>query len=81
MNAYQDQKRILNIINSCNNDFHFESVDKLIELFEYKYYKWQRFDSLMYDLIERRLKRWDEIHVNKVAKRKIHNNKQKNKIK
>ena len=49
---------IKKIIETCNNDFHFEAVDKLIELFNDKF---NDEDSL----IELRLmkeQKWNDIH-------------------
>ena len=49
---------IVRIIETCNNDFHFESVDKLIELF------FDRFkdDELTLELRILRKQKWDDIH-------------------
>ena len=63
MNAVNDYKWILNIIKSCNNDFHFEGVDKLIELFATRHGNVSKFDSLLYDLLYNRKNQWDHIHT------------------
>jgi len=49
---------ITRIIETCNNDFHFESVDKLIELFYEKFLD----GELRTDLQIKRQYKWDEIH-------------------
>lgn len=47
-----------NIINSCNNDFHFDCADVLISLFKVKYG-----ESEMYQqLTELRTNKWISIH-------------------
>jgi hypothetical protein len=50
---------LLKIIETCNNDFHFEAVDKLIELF----YEKEKDESLVDDLKLARIKKWNEIHL------------------
>ena len=50
---------IKKVIETCSNDFHFLAVDKLIDLFNYKY----KDDNLTKDLKEIRQEQWDEIHV------------------
>ena len=47
-----------NIIDSSNNDFHFEGVDKLITLFEAKYCD----SPLTLCLQEQRQMHWNTIH-------------------
>jgi hypothetical protein len=49
---------IAKIIETCNNGFHFESVDKLIDLFD------SRFSDLELsnDLKFKRIRKWNEIH-------------------
>lgn len=49
---------ILRIIETCNNTFHFEAVDKLIDLFYDKY----KDEKLTEDLKLRRTRMWNEIH-------------------
>jgi hypothetical protein len=49
---------ILRIIETCNNTFHFEAVDKLIDLFYEKY----KDEKLTEDLKLRRIRMWNEIH-------------------
>jgi hypothetical protein len=49
---------ITKIIETCNNDFHFMAVDKLIEL----YYESEKDDFLRDDLIIARNNKWNEIH-------------------
>jgi hypothetical protein len=49
---------ILSIIKSCNNDFHFDCVDKLIELYHEKY-----LDSEIDTLLKtERANVWNNIH-------------------
>lgn len=49
---------IANIIQTCNNDFHFDSVDKLIEL-----YLQREKDERGYVALKLlRKAKWDEIH-------------------
>ena len=49
---------LLKIIETCNNDFHFEAVDKLIELF----YEKEKDESLTDSLKLARLDKLNEIH-------------------
>lgn len=49
---------LLKIIETCNNDFHFEAVDKLIELF----YEKEKDESLTDSLKLARADKWKEIH-------------------
>lgn len=49
---------IIQIIDSCNNDFHFEAVDRLIELF----YEREKNDDLKTELILLKQRKWNEIH-------------------
>ena len=49
---------LLKIIETCNNDFHFEAVDKLIELFFEK----EKDQLLTDDLKLARIQKWNEIH-------------------
>ena len=49
---------ISKIIQSANNDFHFEAVDKLIELFFEKFQD----EDLKLQLEIQRTNRWNEIH-------------------
>jgi hypothetical protein len=52
-------KWVKKIIFTSNNDFHFEAVDRLIELFYEKYAD----DFLRNELYLLREKKWDEIHL------------------
>jgi len=49
---------ITRIIETCNNDFHFEAIDKLIDLFYEKYQDEKR----KIELEQLRTKKWNEIH-------------------
>lgn len=49
---------IISIINTSTNDFHFEGVDNLIELFFKKFND----DGLYIDLQFKRSQKWNEIH-------------------
>jgi hypothetical protein len=49
---------IKKIIETCNNDFHFESVDRLIELFYEKYLD----GEMRTELNIVRQNKWNEIH-------------------
>ena len=49
---------ILKIINSCKNDFHFEAVKILIDLFNTKH----KNSAFTWGLKEAQTKRWNEIH-------------------
>jgi hypothetical protein len=49
---------IIKIIDSCNDDFQFEAVDKLIDL---HYAKFKIEDEFL-ELSIHRAKRWNEIH-------------------
>jgi hypothetical protein len=46
------------IINSCTDDFHFEAVDKLIEIFDAKFNN----EELSLDLKTLRAVKWNDIH-------------------
>lgn len=50
---------IIKIISTCKNDFHFEAVDKLIDLFYDKYKQEEMTDELKLQ----RNRRWNEIHT------------------
>ena len=50
---------IVKVIATCNNDFHFEGVDRLIELFNERYNDAD--DTLRLQLLK--VRRWNEIHV------------------
>ena len=50
---------IENIIQSCTDDFHFEAIDKLIEL----YHERTKNEDLTSDLKMLRAKKWNEIHA------------------
>ena len=54
----EDKNWIVAIIKSCNNTFHFEAVDKLINLYHDKYGK----GSLTMELLEVRKIQYEEIH-------------------
>ena len=49
---------IISIIETCNNDFHFEAVDKLIELFYEKHLD----GEMRTELNILRQNKWNEIH-------------------
>jgi hypothetical protein len=49
---------VVRIIDTCNNDFHFESVDKLIEL----YYNKTKDESRYIDLQLLRHSRYKDVH-------------------
>lgn len=46
------------IIESCTDDFHFEAIDKLIELYSEKV----KDKDLVTDLKNLRSKKWNDIH-------------------
>jgi len=46
------------IIDSCTDDFHFEAIDKLIELYSEKV----KDQDLVTDLKNLRSKKWNDIH-------------------
>ena len=54
----QIQDWIKKIIESSNNTFHFEAVDRLIILFYEKYLD----GSMRTDLQEKREKKWNQVH-------------------
>ena len=61
--AQRDYNWMLVIIHSCSNDFHFEGVDKLVELFKAKYDDGTPYmDQLFFELVVVRLRRWNLIH-------------------
>lgn len=47
-----------NIIRSCNNDFHFDCADALIDLFSQKYGE----NDLLLQLKELRQNKWSAVH-------------------
>jgi hypothetical protein len=49
---------VVRIIETCNNDFHFEAVDKLIELFYEKHLD----GEMRTELSILRQNKWNEIH-------------------
>jgi hypothetical protein len=49
---------IATIINSCTDDFHFEAVDKLIEIFHNKFTN----EELTNELNTLRAIKWNDIH-------------------
>jgi hypothetical protein len=57
-NKYNIYDWIAKIIETCNNAFHFESVDKLIDLFESRFSDFE----LGNDLKLQRIRKWNEIH-------------------
>lgn len=61
MKSVQDYNWIYGIIQSCNNDFHFECVDALIQLFTQKY-RMQDTDELLLNLLYTRQDKWNHIH-------------------
>ena len=50
---------IAKIIDTCNNDFHFEAIDNLIEI----HFKNFKNAKLKLELELLRAKKWNEIHV------------------
>lgn len=50
---------IVKVIATCNNDFHFEGVDRLIELFNERYSD----PLLTTELNLLKKQRWNEIHT------------------
>jgi len=50
---------VARIIDTCNNDFHFEAIDNLIDI----YFKNFGDETLKLDLELLRVKKWNEIHV------------------
>lgn len=56
--AQQDYSWVQSIINSCNNDFHFDTVDAMITLFLAKHN-----DTNLADLLQtQRQNHWIKIH-------------------
>jgi hypothetical protein len=53
------QTWIAKIIETCNNDFHFEAIDNLIEI----HFKNFKNEKLKLELQLLRAKKWNEIHV------------------
>ncbi len=49
---------ICKIIETCNNDFHFEAVDKLISL----YFEREKNEEKQFELEALKVRRWNEIH-------------------
>lgn len=58
MTAIYDFNWILNIIKSCNNDFHFDCVDTMITLFIAKHKE----EALAAELTMQRIHKWNLIH-------------------
>lgn len=54
----QNYNWLMNIIDSCNNDFHFTAVDKLIELFLSRH----KDETLTDCLKAQRTSHWNFIH-------------------
>lgn len=50
---------IVKIIDSCRDDFHFEGVDRIIELFNDKF----KDENLHLELKMKRTDKWNEIHT------------------
>lgn len=50
---------VAKIIDTCNNDFHFEAIDNLIEI----HYKNFKNEELKTELEFMRARKWNEIHV------------------
>jgi hypothetical protein len=50
---------IVKIIDTCNNDFHFEAIDNLINI----HYKNFKNEEHKLDLEHLRANKWNEIHV------------------
>lgn len=57
--AIQNQLWLKKIIDSCNNTFHFDSVDVLIELFFVRH----KFPELHTELWTYRANRWNTVHA------------------
>lgn len=55
----QHYEWIAKIIDSCNNDFHFDCIDNLIQLFLQK----EGDEQLADDLKILRNKKWNDIHL------------------
>lgn len=49
---------IMKILSTCNNDFHFDSIDALIELHFKNYQDKNLYENLKYS----RTEKWNEIH-------------------
>ena len=49
---------ISRIIDTCNNDFHFEGVDRLIAL----YFEREKNDEKRVELESLKIKKWNAIH-------------------
>lgn len=49
---------ICRIIDTCNHDFHFEAVDRLIALF----YEREKDEAKMLELQIRKQDKWNQIH-------------------
>lgn len=54
----QSYEWITRIIETCNNNFHFEAVDRLIDLFYEKY----KDEKRKTELEHLRIIKWNEIH-------------------
>lgn len=46
------------IIDTCYHDFHFEAIDRLIDL----YFEREKDEQKRTELLMRKKKKWDEIH-------------------
>lgn len=55
----QDKEWIVTIIKSCHNTFHFDAVDKLINLYHDKYKK----GSVTMELLEARKIQYEHVHT------------------
>lgn len=49
---------ICRIIDTCNNDFHFEAIDRLIAL----YFEREKDESKVIELETLKIRKWNEIH-------------------
>lgn len=58
MEAEKSKAWIMGIIKSCNNSFHFEGADKLIEFYHTKY----KLSGPYMELLQARTEQWNLIH-------------------
>lgn len=63
MNTFQENNSdlvewISSIIDSCNNQFHFDAVDKLIEL----YFEREKNEDMKLELQIKKQQKWNDIH-------------------
>jgi hypothetical protein len=59
MKAQETFEWISRIIETSNNDFHFEAIDKLIDLHFMNFQD----EELKEKLIEKKINKWNEIHL------------------